>query len=438
MLSRYGPAGVIVNSSFDVLQFRDTAPYLEIMPGKANFHLLKMAREGLLMPLRAALHKAKKEDVPVRREDVLVQTNGKRHKVNLEVIPLKNVAERCFLILFEPAVALAQEHQRLANEAQVRDRLGKKDAAGEVSRLKNELVALREYLQTTTEQHDSIAEELQASNEEAHSADEELQSINEELETTKEELESTNEELRTVNDEMDTRNSELHRINSDLNNVLNGVQMCIVVLGRDLSIRRFTPLAEKVLNLVPSDAGRPITNIKPNIHFPHLEEFLEKAIEEVRVQNTEVQDKEGRWYSLRAVPYKTLDNKIDGAVLVLVDIDALKRSEERIQAALEYAQGTLETIREPLLVLDGELRVESANRSFYNMFRVSPEETVGRSFVPIKRWRVEHSQIAKTFGGDYPAQCRLRRFRTGTRFPARGTTSFAPQCPAHRGQWPSA
>ena len=382
VLSKYAPAGVIVNANMDVLQFRgSTSPYLEISPGKAHFHLLKMAREGLLMPLRTALHKAKKENRAVRQGGISIESDGNIHKVNIEVVPLNNLKERCFLVLFEPASAQGPEYRRLANEARIRQRLGKKeDAAAEVSRLQNELAAVREYFQTTTEQHDAIAEELQASNEEAHSANEELQSINEELETTKEELESTNEELRTVNDEMSNRNTDLYRMNSDLNNVLNGVQMCIVVLGKDLCIRRFTPLAEKVLNLVPSDAGRPITNIKPNIEFPDLEQFIGKAIDDVRVQNAEVQDKEGKWYSIRAVPYKTLDNKIDGAVLVLVDIDAVKRSEGRIQAALNYAEGIIETVREPLLVLSTNLHVESANRSFYEKFRVSPKETVGRLF----------------------------------------------------------
>ena len=235
-----------------------------------------------------------------------------------------------------------------------------------------------EYLQTATEQQEAVNEELQASNEEAHSANEELQSINEELETTKEELESTNEELRTVNDEMGNRNTELHRLNSDLNNVLNGVQMCIVVLGRDLCIRRFTPLAEKMLNLVPSDAGRPITNIKPNIHFPDLEQFVLRAIEEVRTQDVEVQDKEGRWSSFRAVPYKTIDNKIDGAVLVLVDIDPLKRSEEKDSGQRSITRRALSNQYASLAGFDGDLKVERANRSFYRTFRVSPQETEGR------------------------------------------------------------
>ncbi len=388
-LAKYAPAGVVVNADFEIIQFRgSTSRYLEPMPGKASFHVLKMAREGMLLPLRTALQRARRDSEPVRKEGVVVQVNGQPEKVNIEVTPLKNLREPCFLIHFEPATPEDALDRRLAIEEALRKRSGnKKDAAAEIMRLQAELAAVKEYLQSVMEQHDAAHEELQASNEEAQSSNEELQSINEELETTKEELESTNEELRTVNDEMTQRNFELHRLNNDLHNVLNGVQMCIVVLGNDLCIRRFTPLAEKVLNLVPTDTGRPITNIKPNINFPGLEKFIMESIDHMRTQQTEVQDNEGRWFSLRVLPYRTMENKIDGAVLVLVDVDVVKRSEERIQAAFDYAQSTIETLREPLLVLADDLRVETANRSYYTAFGVTPEETIGRFAYEINEGR---------------------------------------------------
>ena len=397
MLAKYAPAGVVVNADFEIIQFRgSTSRYLEPMPGKASFHVLKMAREGLLLPLRTALQSARRDREPVRKEGVVVQVNGKPEKVNIEVSPLKNLREPCFLVVFEPATPEDALERRLAEAEALRKRSGnKKDAAEEIMRLKAELASVKEYLQSVMEQHDAAHEELQASNEEAQSSNEELQSINEELETTKEELESTNEELRTVNDEMNQRNFELHRINSDLHNVLNGVQMCIVVLGNDLCIRRFTPLAEKVLNLVPTDAGRPITNIKPNIDFPGLERFIIESIDNIRTQQTEVQDKDGRWFSLRVLPYRTMENKIDGAVMVLVDVDAAKRSEERIRAALDYAQSTLETVREPLLVLAADLRVESANRSYYAMFGTTAADTIGRFVYEINegRWNIPELRL---------------------------------------------
>jgi two-component system CheB/CheR fusion protein len=394
LLGRYSPVGVVINNDFEIIQFRgSTSPYLEPPSGKASFHLLKMAREGLLMPLRTLLGRAKKGNDPVRREGIVVR-DGKRNKtIGIEVVPLGGAKDRNFLVLFEPATSSTPEQRRLAEEDLVRRKSRSKDAASEIIRLQNELGAVKEYLQTVVEQSEMVNEELQASNEESQSSNEELQSINEELETTKEELESTNEELQTVNDEMNNRNVELHRINSDLNNVLNGVQMCIVVLGADLCIRRFTPLAEKVLNLVPTDTGRPITNIKPNIDFPELERFILESIDEMKTKHAEVQDREGKWYSLRTLPYRTIDNKIDGAVMVLVDIDATKRSEERVQQALDYARRTLETVREPLAVLDSRMRIESVNPSFYRTFQISPEETIGKVIYEIGQLNIPRLRL---------------------------------------------
>src|SRR5262249_43393586 len=157
-------------------------------------------------------------------------------------------------------------------------------------------------------------------NEEILSSNEELQSTNEELDTAKEELQSTNEELNTVNEELHGRNEELARINSDLVNLLNGVQMAIVIVAADLRIRRFTPMAERILNLIPGDIGRPISQIKPNINVPELEKMILNVIDTIEVKQQDVHDSQGRMYSLTIRPYKNVDNRIDGAVLALFDI----------------------------------------------------------------------------------------------------------------------
>src|SRR5439155_10308475 len=196
----------------------------------------------------------------------------------------------------------------------------------------------------------------QASNEEVQSANEELQSINEELETSKEELESTNEELTTVNDEMASRSTELNRHYSDLNNLYVSLETAILLLGRDLTVRRFTPTAGKIFNLLAGDVGRPLFGIKHRLDFPELEKFIAEVIDTMSVREREVQDKDGRWYSMRALPYLTLENKIDGAVVMLVDIDKLKRREQQIRDAHDYAAAIVESVP-PLLILDHELRV---------------------------------------------------------------------------------
>jgi two-component system CheB/CheR fusion protein len=380
LLAKFAPAGVLVNDSMEILQFRGrTGPFLEPPVGRAVYNLFKMAREGLLAPVQAAIQKARRETQVTRLEDLEYSYEGKTQHINLEVIPLQNAKERCFLVLFEPRPN-RDAPQLAAEPFPVRPPFPPDlDAAlRENSRLRAELSTAREYLQSVTEQYEAVNEELQAANEEAQSSNEELQTINEELESAKEEMQSTNEELTTVNDEMTNRNAELLLVNGDLNNILNGVQMCIVVLGGDLCIRRFTLMAEKILNLVPTDVGRPIGHIGLRFEFQDLEAVLLDVINNVRPYEKEVQDKEGRWYSLRILPYKTFDSRIDGAVLLLVDIDPLKRSEQLIKAALEYAVSVIETVREPLLVLDSDLRIERVNRSFSIVFRVSPDETQGR------------------------------------------------------------
>jgi PAS domain S-box-containing protein len=244
--------------------------------------------------------------------------------------------------------------------------------------LERELAETSDHLQSIQEQYEAANEELQAANEEVQSVNEELQSINEELETSKEELESANEELMTVNEEMANRNAELNRLNSDLTNLQTSTKLPIVLLARDLTIRRFSAQAEKQFNLLATDVGRPITNVRHNLLVSDLGDFVSDVISQVHEREREIQDKDGRWYSLQVRPYITLDNKVDGAALVLVDIDTLKRSEAAIATARDYTEAIIETVRGPLIVLDEKLRVRTANRAFYENFHVSPEETENR------------------------------------------------------------
>ena len=374
-VSQFAPPGVLIDAEGQVLQFRgSTGAYLEPPMGKASFDVLKMARDGLLMPLRAAINKAKREHKPVRRDDVRIRSDGGTRAIALQVIPLRNVKEPCFLILFEEAgTSPTGAPQRAAPTMPA----GKREVASRVAELERELAETRDYLQSMQEQNEAAHEELQASGEEVQSANEELQSINEELETSKEELESTNEELSTINDEMVGRNGELNRLNADLNNVQVSIHTAILLLSRDLVIRRFTPIAGKIFNLVGTDVGRAIRSIRHNLDLPSLETLLAGVVDTVIPHEAEVQDKDGCWYSLRARPYVTLDNKIDGVVLVLNDIDSIKRNERAIAGERDYAEAILRTAPVPLLVLRADLRVNTANEAFYETFRVQPAATEG-------------------------------------------------------------
>jgi len=423
-VNQFAPPGVLINAQLQILQFRGpTSAYLQPPTGTASFDVLKMAREGLMLPLRAAINKAKKENKIARKENLRVDQNGKTRTVNLEVIPLKNLPERCFLILFEDVEKVGRPSQE-----QVEPRRGprsgrhtsKKEESRRIKSLQTELTDTHDYLQSIQEQYEAANEELQASNEEVQSANEELQSINEELETSKEELESANEELTTLNEEMSHRNTELSRLNADLSNLHSSVNMAILVLARDLTIRSFTTPAEKIFNLLATDVGRPLSGVRHNLiavnergsrandarssaitenqslitsaattPFP-LEDLLRDVIDTVSVREREVRAKDGRWYVLRARPYMTADNKIDGAVLVLVDIDDLKRSEREAKAARDYAEAIIHTARDPLVVLRPDLRVNTANEAFYKTLKTTPDQTVGRLIYDLgdQQWNI--------------------------------------------------
>lgn len=198
------------------------------------------------------------------------------------------------------------------------------------------------------------------------------------MEIAKEELQATNEELTTLNDELRNRNLELGLVNSDLTNLLSSIKIPIIILDNELRIRRFTTIAEKVMNLIPTDVGRPLSDIKTNLELPQLEQIILEVNTSLIIKEIEVTDQWGRWYSLNIRPYKSLENKIDGVVMTLFDINTMKPSLEQLQDLRDYI-AIIETIREPFLVLDGELQVKLANSSFYRIFQATPSETEDRN-----------------------------------------------------------
>lgn len=371
LLDHYAPAGVVINQDMEILQFRGhTGPYLEPSPGEATFNLLKMAREGLGIDLRTSIQKAKKDQAPVRKNRVRVKANGHSFEVNLEIIPFKPSSSKSFyfLILFEENKA---SHDGKAAKKKGHGRSDKEDS--ETYQLKRDLAAAKEYLQSIIEEQEATNEELRSANEEILSSNEELQSTNEELETAKEELQSTNEELTTLNEELQNRNLELAQVNNDLNNLLSSINIPILMLGNDLTIRRYTPLAQKVLNLIPTDIGRPITNIKTNLRISDLGKMISEVIDTMKIAEMEVQDQDDHWYHLRIRPYKTSEGKIEGAVMTLLDIDEMKRNIDNLKISRDYADSIIETVSDPLLVLDANLRVKRVNRAFSQIFGISKE-----------------------------------------------------------------
>ena len=350
---------MLVNENLDILQYRgDTGPYLAPAPGEPSHSLLKMARQGLFLEIRAAVHECQQTAVPAYRRGVRVRGESVDREIDLHVLPVKlpHSGERGYLVLFEENV---RGPVPLRQEARPEPAEGT-DAA-EVSRLRQELDSTREYLQHVIEQQDAANEELKSANEEILSSNEELQSTNEELETAKEEMQSVNEELTTVNEQLQSRNAEMGRLNDNLNNLLASNGVPNVVLGVDLRIRRFTPAAAKLFDLLPSDVGRPIGQLKPAVEIPDLEALVAEVIETVRVKEQEVQDNEGRWYALRIHPYRTADNRIDGAVLVLFDITERQHAEEALEEADrrkdEFLAMLAHELRNPLAPIRNALEV---------------------------------------------------------------------------------
>jgi two-component system CheB/CheR fusion protein len=322
LLARYTPPAVVINDQLEILQSRGrTGAFLELPTGKASLNLLKMARPGLLFEMQSAIEEARKSGVESKRENVHVESNGHAKQIRIRVIPFKTPVQgqQSFLVVFELQTSDPEHTRDGALPARALSEAEQSERDKQNAQLKQELAATKEYLQSIIETQEATNEELQSANEEIQSGNEELQSTNEELQTSKEELESANEELHTVNEEMQHRNELLTQLNNDLTNLLNSVNLPMVMVGADLSVRRFTPQATAMLGLMASDVGRPIPRLKLKIDAANLEQMMLDVIQEVQPKQYQLQDNDGTWCTLRITPYRTLDNRIDGVVLSVVD-----------------------------------------------------------------------------------------------------------------------
>jgi len=405
ILSRYSPAAVVINGKMDVLHFRgQTAPFLEHQPGAASLNLLKMVRDELTLDLRRAVSRALQTGERVEHRGARLElTRGHASEVMIEVQPVNAVSqlERHFLVLFRTqAVTAPAGQKRSTRDAEARA----------ISRLKNELAAVKESLQAIIEAQDATNEELKSANEEIQSSNEELQSTNEELETAREELQSTNEELTTLNQELQARNAELGQLNNDLSNLLNSVNVALVILATDLTIRRFTPTAEKLFHLIPSDVGRRLSDLSRTVNVPDLEAIIDEVIEHLAPVDREVQDRTGKWYSLRVRPYRTHESRIDGVVLMLLDINEMKGAASQIMAVA----------RHPMLALYADLKVKAANDAFYRAFNLQPGEVEGQLLYQIGDGAWEMSKLRKLLEEILPQQTQVQDFPIEAELPHLG------------------
>jgi two-component system CheB/CheR fusion protein len=367
----FAPVSVITNCKGDILFIHgETGKYLRPAPGQPTLNIIEMAREGLAMELRAAIHIAASEEARILNRQIQVKTNGDFTPVNLSVRPISclEANQNLLLISFQDMpVTLAKP---------VRRRTAKSGDQGRIEELEHELEQLKNSYRTSAEEQQASNEELQSTNEELQSTNEELQSTNEELETSKEELQSVNEELITVNSELQAKMEQLAVMQNDMKNLLDSINIGIIFLDSNLVIRRFTRDAAGIYRLVASDVGRPLNDIKSAIQGgDDLLSAAHSVLESLIPYERELYIGGNTWMMARIQPYRTLDNLIDGVVLTFTDITSRKAIAE--QDALIRAESLVNTIREPLVILNETFNVMSANQSFYQAFGTTPEETVG-------------------------------------------------------------
>ena len=371
----YQLPGILVNVDLDVLQFRGhMAPYLDPADGPPVLRVQNLFPTGLCSTVEAAIRDAAKTGGSAKRPGTVSDSHGHRRRVDVEAVPIPAPAgQTYYLVVFD-------DRARKTPEPESQTEAGQEHAvdANEPSSLRRELEESREQLEVVLSGRRSANSDLRALSERLQSSNEELRTINEEFQTAQEELQSTNEELTTLNDELRNRNTELGRLADDLNNVIEGVEIPILILDTEQRIRRFAPQAQVIVDIVPSDVGRPITAFRLKVDVPDFTERVRQVLQDGAESESEVRGVEGGWYSMRIRPYTTSQGVIDGVVVAFIDIDELKKSMEAAQAARGHAEAVVETVLEPLLTLGQDMTVHEANDAFYATFAVTANETIGR------------------------------------------------------------
>ncbi len=401
ILQRYRPACVTVNENGDAVYFSGRiSRYLEQPTGRPDPNVINMAREGLRIPLRTALHQAVNTGQSVVQKQVSVRINGGVSHVDLTVEPLAEFrTANLYMIVFEDSIAGSGSQQAVAPAS---------DASAEET-----IRHLEDELRSAIERAQTMFEELESSNEELKSANEEYQSTNEELETSKEELQSFNEELQTVNNEVNRKAAELDHANSDLRNLLNSTEIATIFLDRELRIRNFTPSAGAVFRLIAGDVGRPITDLASQLNGIDLMTDATEVLGTLATIKRQLTSSGGQHFQMRVMPYRTVNNVIDGVVLTFTDITEIKEAEELIRSIVD-------TVREPLLVLDGNLRVVSASRAFYGTFHVSAEQTLASSFYDLGNRQWDIPDLRRLLGKVLPENKTIEDFRVKYDLPGVG------------------
>jgi two-component system CheB/CheR fusion protein len=423
LLQDYAPACVIIDQKHNIIYVHgQTGRYLELPSGEMSLDIVEMAREGLKAELASAIRKATTQDKEVTFQNLLVKNNSEFRNINLTVKPIssKGAERELLMVIFQEVIAaeLAEAPPPKGTRSRKLDK--------HVEELEQALKFTKVDLQTTIEELETANEELKSANEELQSTNEELQSANEELETSREELQSINEELMTVNTEHQAKIDELSKVTDDLLNLLNSTDIAMIFLDNNLNIRRFTPSIVKIFNVIKSDIGRPISHVTSNLVYPAFEKDLESVLDTLNSKQADVETKDGHWFNLRILPYRTTDNAIGGLVVNFIDIDerikAAKATEAlaQLKAARAIAESVVNTVREPLIILDSELKVISANNSLYRMFQVKREEIENESFFKLGNHQWNIPELRRLLENILRENTHFDNFKVDHDFPAIG------------------
>jgi two-component system CheB/CheR fusion protein len=331
LLQRFAPASVLVNERGDIIYITGrTGKYLEPVAGKANWNIYAMAREGLNNEIPGAIRKASQSFDAVIKRNIKIGTNGGTQFVDLTVQRIESPAsiKGMFMIVFTDVPAII-EHDVMIQKS------GKKSSTGRQKELEIELNRSREEVQNIREEMQTSQEELKSTNEELQSTNEELQSTNEELTTSKEEMQSMNEELQTVNAELQSKVSDFVRANDDMKNLLNSTEVATLFLDKELNIRRFTDQVSKIFKLRSVDIGRPFTELVSDLQYPEIENHALQVIKTLVTIETSIETNDKRWFNIRIMPYRTLDDHIDGLVITFNDITKPKNLEAELNETIE-------------------------------------------------------------------------------------------------------
>ena len=334
LLQRFAPASVLVNSTGDILYITGkTGKYLEPVAGKANWNIYAMARDGLHNELPAAFRKALENFEPVVLRNIKIGSNGESLYVNVTIQRMENPEpiRGMVMVVFYDVPVIVEHDMKTTKTGKEKSTIQQKNFDSELQRSYEEMHSLREEMQTSQE-------ELRATNEELQSTNEELQSTNEELTTSKEEMQSMNEELQTVNVELQSKISDFTRANDDMINLLNSTEIATLFLDKELNIRRFTENLSKIFKLRNVDIGRPFTDLVNDMEYPELEAHARVVIGTLTSIETATSTLDGRWFSVRIMPYRTREDYIDGLVITFTDITVSKKLEIELKEAIKVLE----------------------------------------------------------------------------------------------------